>query len=115
VGTSGPPENLELMLRELHGDRWCKASVSAADVTRGKPDPEVFVLCAKRLDVPPRYCAVVEDAAPGVAAANAAGMLAIGFCSHGHTHDELAAADQVVDQLSELSARKISDWIEGRR
>ncbi|MCE9554977.1 MAG: HAD family phosphatase [Planctomycetes bacterium] len=114
VGTSGPPENLALMLRELHGDRWCKASVSAVDVKRGKPDPEVFLLCAERLEVAPRFCAVVEDAAPGVAAAKAAGMLAIGFCSHGHTHDELAAADQIVDQLSELSARKISDWIGAR-
>ena len=111
VGTSGPPENLALMLCELHGDRWCQASVSAVDVKRGKPDPEVFLLCAKRLGVEPKHCAVVEDAAPGIAAAKAAGMLAIGLVSHGHTHEELAAADYRVDHHAELSARRIAEWL----
>jgi len=111
VGTSGPPENLSLMLRELHGENWCRAAVSGADVKRGKPDPEVFLLCAQRLGVPPQQCAVIEDAAPGIAAAKAAGMLAIGFCSHGHTHEELAAADRIVDGLGTLSAGKIAEWL----
>jgi len=111
VGTSGPPENLALMLRELKGENWCQASVSGADVKRGKPDPEVFLLCAERLGVPPRQCAVIEDAAPGIAAAKAAGMLAIGFCSHGHSHEELAAAYWIVDGLEELSAIKIAESI----
>jgi beta-phosphoglucomutase len=114
VGTSGPPENLALMLRELRGDRWCKASVSGADVKRGKPDPEVFLRCAERLGVAPRQCAVVEDAAPGIAAAKAAGMLAIGFISHGHTHEELAAADHRVDRLDELSAARVQSWLDER-
>jgi beta-phosphoglucomutase len=111
VGTSGPPENLALMLSELKGQSWCRASVSGADVQRGKPDPEVFLLCAQRLGVPPPQCAVIEDAAPGIAAAKAAGMLAIGFCSHGHTHQELAAADRIVDGLGELNAETVSAWI----
>ncbi|MCE9545235.1 MAG: HAD family phosphatase [Planctomycetia bacterium] len=111
LGTSGPPENLALVLRELDGPAWCQAAISGADVKRGKPDPEVFLLCAERLGVPPARCAVVEDAAPGIAAANAAGMLSIGFVSHGHTHAELAAANRKVDGLGELSAERIAQWM----
>ena len=48
-------------------------------VSRTKPDPEVFLNCARDLDVPPRECAVFEDAEAGIEAAVAAGMLAIGI------------------------------------
>jgi beta-phosphoglucomutase-like phosphatase (HAD superfamily) len=73
------------------------------DVTRGKPDPQVFVLAAERLAVPPRRCAVVEDAPLGIAAAKAAGMASVGLVSTGRTREGLAQADLVVDSLAEVS------------
>jgi HAD superfamily hydrolase (TIGR01509 family) len=48
--------------------------VCAADVERGKPDPDMFLLCAERLGVPPKNCLVFEDAELGIQAAVAAGM-----------------------------------------
>ena len=45
-------------------------------ITRAKPDPEVFLLAAERLQLPPERCLVVEDALPGVTAAHAGGMRA---------------------------------------
>ncbi|MFI9201408.1 HAD family hydrolase [Streptomyces sp. NPDC053048] len=48
--------------------------VSAEEVARGKPEPDVFLEAARRLGVPPVDCAVVEDSAPGVEAAHRAGM-----------------------------------------
>ena len=51
-----------------------KVVVSADDVTHGKPAPDMFLLAAARMGVPPTACLVFEDAEPGVRAAEAAGM-----------------------------------------
>ncbi len=72
VGSSGPPENVAMVLDRLEARNLFEAVVTGEDVTRGKPDPEVFLIAAKRLGVPPARCAVIEDAPSGIAAANAA-------------------------------------------
>jgi HAD superfamily hydrolase (TIGR01509 family) len=67
------------------------AVVTAEDVTRGKPDPEVYVRAAEEIGVAPGTCLVFEDAVVGVQAARAAGMRVIGVTT-AHTGDELSAA-----------------------
>jgi beta-phosphoglucomutase len=84
-------------------------------VSRGKPDPQVYLLAAQRLGLPPGQCLVVEDAPQGVQAAHAAGMACIGLASTGRTRAELAAADDVVDRLEEISPARIGDLIAARR
>ena len=111
VGSSGPKENVDLMLDQLDERTWITAAVSGSDVTQGKPHPEVFQRAAEKLGVPTTACAVVEDAAAGIAAANAAGMVSIGLLSTGHRLDEYAAADHVVQHLRELSPTVIDRWI----
>ncbi len=53
--------------------------VDGWDISRTKPDPETFLLAAARLSLPPRECAVIEDAAAGILAARRAGMLPVGI------------------------------------
>ncbi len=53
--------------------------VDGNDVTKAKPDPEVFLIAAKKLDVKPENCIVFEDAVAGIQAANNAGMISIGI------------------------------------
>ena len=48
------------------------------DITKSKPDPEVFLVAAKKLNLEPKECLVVEDAAAGVEAAKAGGMKSLG-------------------------------------
>jgi len=103
IGSSGPPENIEVILDQLQARSLFRAVVSGADVTRGKPDPQVFLTAAQRLGIPPNDCVVVEDAPLGVAAAHAAGAAAIGFASTGHTRESLAKAELVVDSLDEIT------------
>ena len=77
IGSSGPPENVDVIRRHLRNAGLFKAQVSGMDVTRGKPHPEVFLVAAGRLGIEPRHCLVVEDAPAGVAAGKAAGMAVI--------------------------------------
>jgi beta-phosphoglucomutase len=114
VGSSGPPENVALVLDRLGAKGLFEAIVTGEDVTRGKPDPEVFLVAARRLGVPPSRCAVIEDAPAGVAAANAAGMASVGLLSSGRKPDDLTAACVVVRSLSELSPQVLRDLIARR-
>jgi len=106
VGSSGPPENIELTLDCLDRAEKFAACVTRTDVTRGKPDPQVFEIAAARLGVPPARCCVVEDAPAGVEAANRAEMTSIGLTGTA-TRAELAHADLVVDGLRQLSPEVI--------
>jgi len=78
IASSAPRLNAETMLRVLHFDGLIDAIVAAEDVTKGKPDPEVFLTAAAKLGAPPDRCVVVEDAAAGIDAARRAGMRCIG-------------------------------------
>lgn len=103
LGSSGPPENVALVLDQLGVRDLFAAVVTGRDVSRGKPDPQVFLLAAERLGLPPEGCVVIEDAPVGVAAAKAAGMCCIGFCGTGRPAAELAGADRVVASLREVT------------
>ncbi|MEV5345135.1 HAD family hydrolase [Streptomyces achromogenes] len=78
-----------------------KALVSSDDVTRGKPDPEPYLLAARQLGVDPAHCVVFEDAPAGLRAGRAAGMTTVALATT-HRAAELDA-DLVVDDLSALS------------
>lgn len=109
VASSGPPENIAIVLDQLGRRDKFQAIITGADVTRGKPDPQVFLLAAEGLRLSPSSCAVIEDAPAGIAAAKAAGMLAIGLVSTGHTWESLSGVDHRVGSLRDLTAKRISD------
>lgn len=80
------------------------ATVSADDVSRGKPDPEVFLTAASRIGVEPAACLVIEDAPPGVEAAVRAGMRAVavrGPYTRGYTFPAFRTVDSLVDLLAD--------------
>jgi beta-phosphoglucomutase family hydrolase len=98
IASAAPRANIEAISAALGIAPFFDALVSGADVQRGKPDPQVFLLAAERLAIPPARCVVVEDAPAGIAAAHRAGMRAIGVRT---THADLRA-DIVVDTLDQL-------------
>ncbi len=109
VASSGTPERLRyaLGLTGLY-DRFHPHVFSATMVPRGKPAPDLFFHAAARMGVPPAGCVVIEDSLPGVEAAMAAGMTAIGFvggshCRPGHAQRLRAqGAALVVETMAEL-------------
>jgi beta-phosphoglucomutase len=108
VGSSGPPDNVNLVLDQLQRRTCFHGIVTGADVQRGKPDPQVFLLGAERIGVAPSACVVIEDAPVGVAAAHAAGMKCIALASTGRLRESLVAAELVVDSLRELDPQRIA-------
>lgn len=98
IASSAPRRNVEVQHAALGLEGRFTALVSAEDVHRGKPDPEVFLVAAARLNVPARRCVVVEDAAPGVEAARRAGMRSIGV-----GRGAGSAADVTVASLEDLA------------
>ncbi|WP_284619835.1 HAD family hydrolase [Aquabacterium humicola] len=77
VGTAAPPSNVRFTLDGLGLRDHFDAVVGAADVQRGKPDPEVFLKAAQACGAEPRDCIVIEDAPLGLEAARRAGMRAV--------------------------------------
>jgi beta-phosphoglucomutase len=73
LGTSATPANTELSLSRLGLGELFPVRVTAADVVRGKPDPEVYLKAAAALGVAPDACVVVEDSVLGLRAGRAAG------------------------------------------
>ena len=106
VGSSGPRANIDLVLTAMGIADAVAVIVSADDVTRGKPDPQVFQLAAQRLGMPPRRCIVIEDAPAGVEAAKAAGVRAVAVLIH-HPRQAFPQADCIVDRLADLSVPRL--------
>jgi beta-phosphoglucomutase len=106
IGTATPSENLEMLLRELHLADFFEVKITAADVKKGKPDPEVFLLGAKGLGIEPKHCVVIEDAAAGIEAANQAGMFSIAVTTTREA-EHLAHADLILDSLEEVNLEKM--------
>lgn len=79
-----------------------KTLIAADDITRGKPDPEPYLLAARQLGVDPAHCVVFEDAPAGLQAGRAAGMTTVALATSHHAED--LDADLVVADLSALSA-----------
>jgi HAD superfamily hydrolase (TIGR01509 family) len=116
VGSSAPPENVDLALHEVGGREMFDGIVNGMDVERGKPDPQVFLMAAERAGIAPERCAVIEDAAPGVEAAKRAGMASVAFISTGRTEEEFrpVAPDMVIRSLRELNAEVLQRLIDSR-
>jgi HAD superfamily hydrolase (TIGR01509 family) len=100
IASAAPRANVEAVLQALSATHIFQAIVSAEDVHRGKPDPEVYLMAASRVGVPPERCIVVEDAVAGIEGARRAGMRSIGVSRNGHH----LGADVVVRSLDRLDS-----------
>lgn len=114
LGSSAPRQNLELILASTKSAGLFEAVVGSEDTSRGKPDPQVFLIAAEKIGVPPEKCLVFEDAVAGVEAAKAAGMkcIAVTFVGH-HSRESLiaAGADLVVPSLELVSIGTVKELL----
>ncbi|WP_405622551.1 HAD family hydrolase [Streptomyces sp. NBC_00076] len=114
VASGSSPEAIEAVLAGTGLDAHLRTAVSADEVARGKPAPDVFLEAARRLDAAPARCVVLEDAAPGTLAAHAAGMrcVAVPYIAAQAGAPEFATADLLLPGgQAEFTARTAYDWL----
>lgn len=106
VASGSTREAVDAVLEILEVSNFFQVCCTANDVTHGKPDPEVFLLAAQKLDVLPIDCLVLEDSAKGIEAASRAGMLSIAIPTEETREGDFSKATHMVSGLSE-----VFDWI----
>lgn len=102
VATSSPRLYAEHILQYLEVDGACRALAAGDEVTYGKPEPDIYLLAAERLGVPPAHCLALEDSVPGGRAAQAAGMTLVAVPGFPATAADFAFAEYVLPSLSEV-------------
>ncbi|MFI8169643.1 HAD family hydrolase [Streptomyces sp. NPDC085931] len=116
VASGSSPEAIRAVLAGTGLDAHLHTVVSADEVAHGKPAPDVFLEAARRLGASPADCVVLEDAAPGAAAAHAAGMrcIAIPYVTAQADAPEFATASLLLrGGQAEFTARSAYDWLAG--
>jgi len=103
-------KNAPIILEKTGLNNYLDAVVDGNRTSRAKPDPEVFLLGASDLGLKPEECVVFEDAAAGIEAGIAGGMLTVGI---GHK-DQLGEADALFPNLEGVSWRMIQESLKDR-
>ncbi|MFJ9866763.1 HAD family hydrolase [Streptomyces sp. NPDC101165] len=114
VASGSSPEAIEAILAGTGLDTFLHIVVSADEVAHGKPAPDVFLEAARRLGADPADCVVLEDAAPGAAAAHAAGMrcVAVPYVAAQADAPEFATAALLLrGGQTEFTAQSAYTWL----
>lgn len=102
VATSAPRANLDLISGKLNLPEYMESFMASENVTKHKPDPEVYLASAERLGVSPDKCVVFEDSFSGVSAALNAGMKVVGVLTS-HSKEELPPCDDYIDDYKDMT------------
>lgn len=116
MAAASSSRNATAMMREIRLDDGqtlldvLTVDVSGRPVSRGKPDPDLFLVAAEALKARPCHCVVIEDAVVGIAAARRGGMRVIGLARSGEA-DQLASAgaDLVIESLDEIDVESLAN------
>jgi beta-phosphoglucomutase len=106
IGLASSSKNAKTVLQILHIQNEFDAVVDGTMVVHSKPDPEIFLLAAKKLGVDPSDCLVFEDAEAGVEAALAAGMKCVGI----GPITQLNRANKVLDKTGEFEVEMLAEF-----
>ena len=106
VATSAPRANLDLIIGVLGIGGQMQSQLASEDVSKHKPDPEVYLKSAANLDLKPEECLVFEDSFSGASAGINAGMKVVGVLSS-HTKEELPTCDLYIEDYKNLDLVQI--------
>ncbi|MFT4738063.1 MAG: beta-phosphoglucomutase [Cyclobacteriaceae bacterium] len=101
IGTSAPKENVNFILNGLGIGHYFNAVLDDRAVSKGKPDPDIYLKCAKAINRPNNHCIVFEDAVSGLKAGKAAGSSTVALATS-HRREELSA-DLIINHFSEFN------------
>jgi HAD superfamily hydrolase (TIGR01509 family) len=98
---------VESIVNHFNLDRHLEVILSGEDVSKGKPDPEIFLTAATKLGVPYNNCIVIEDATNGIRAAKKANMACIAIKNPNSGNQDLSQADLIISGYKDLTLEKI--------
>ncbi len=102
VATSSDTVTMKNILEKSGLRKYFRFTVCRDDVANSKPEPDVFLLAANLLEVPPENCLVFEDSKNGIKAAKAAGMFCIAYSGGNSGHQDQTLADRRIAHFNEL-------------
>jgi len=105
VASAAPPVNVDFVLDKTNTREFFDIVMSAEDVIKGKPDPEIYLKTARNLACTPRSCGVFEDSFPGLIAGKNAGMTVIALTTT-YLPDELKEADYIINDFTEVDLKR---------
>lgn len=102
VASSSYSDVIEIILQKTGLKDYFDVVVDSQMAGASKPDPGIFLLAAKMLDVPPEKCIVIEDSTNGIKAAKSAGMFCVAFAGPGSELQDQSLADLIVTDFGEI-------------
>lgn len=102
IASSSSIEGIDFVLSHIDIREYFDVIVDGAQVIKGKPNPDIFLLAAEKLQASPEQCLVFEDSAAGIKAGNAAGMKVIGVAT-GQAAEKLKPSVKVINNYTEIS------------
>lgn len=102
VASSSYPEIIKIILEKTGLRKYFKVVVSSQEAGKSKPEPDVFLLAARKLGIPAKECVVIEDSANGIKAAQAAGMSCVAYQGSGANFQSQKEADAIVKSYAQL-------------
>jgi beta-phosphoglucomutase len=106
VATSAPKENLDFVLDTLNIRNYFEAIVDESFVNKGKPDPEIYKITARKLNMDPGNCIVIEDSIYGIQAALAAGMKVVAITTT-FNESKLKNANKIIKSFNDINIEKL--------
>ena len=105
VGSSAGRKNIDFVLEKCHIGQYFETIVCGDEVTKCKPDPEIYLTAAHKLGLDPQQCLVFEDAKAGIESAYRAGagrIVALATTLDRTTLEALHQADQIIDDYRQI-------------
>lgn len=102
IASSSREDFIEAVMDHLGIRKYISEVTQGFEVEHGKPEPDIYLLAAKKAGVLPANCLVIEDSTAGVGAGVAAGMYTIGYDNPTSNGQDIAKADMIVDSLTEI-------------
>lgn len=108
IGTAAPPENVDFVLDNLELRPFFKSVLHSGDVSKGKPDPEIFLTSAHNIGVPIEDCVVFEDSVVGAQTALNAGCTAV-VVTTTHKESEFSHFPHILKFIQDYKGLQLND------
>ncbi len=110
VATSAPRENADFVVDKVQIRSFFDVIMDASHVTKGKPDPEIYLKTAQKLNFPPEKCIVMEDSLAGIESAQRAGMKVVAVLTT-QPAERVKHADYQIKDFSEINYQQLLELL----